>query len=271
MNKYVYTTWEEAVLWLKKQKDQSSLVKDAYFDDPLTGAAERFYKGREWAAVKQYLPKKIGKVLDLGAGRGIASYAFASEGWKTVALEPDPSEFVGAGAIRQLRGETELNIEVVEEVGEKLPFNDETFSLIYCRQALHHADDLEKLCHEIGRVLKPQGIFIATREHVLSRKEDLTKFFEIHPLHGLYGGEYAYELKTYLHAITSAGIRVKKILNPFESDINLYPNTKNNLKFSIAQRLIFLNHKMIPDLLLKYIGRFDKTPGRLYSFVGYKI
>ena len=262
--------WEDAVLWLREQKD-CSIIRDAFFDDPLISAAERYYKSSEWKAVKCYLPKPTGKALDLGAGRGISSYALASDGWDTIALEPDKSEIVGVGAIQQLKYETGLSIDIVEDYGENLPFNDETFSLVYCRQVLHHANNLNKLCHEIGRVLKPQGIFIATREHVISRKEDLNKFLEIHPLHRLYGGEYAYELKTYLHAITTAGIRVKKVLNPFESDINLYPNTKNNLKSSIAKRLIFLNHKMIPDLLLKYIGRYDKTPGRLYSFVGYKI
>ena len=42
------------------------------------------------------------QALDLGAGRGISSYALAREGWQVTALEPDPSMLIGAGAIRSL-------------------------------------------------------------------------------------------------------------------------------------------------------------------------
>lgn len=270
MNKITYTSWEEAVLWLRNQENHSSLVQEAYFDDPLIEAAERFYNGREWAAVKKYLPKVKVKALDLGAGRGIASYALASDGWDTVALEPDPSDIVGAGAIRQLRNESRLSIKIVEELGEHLPFEDSTFDVVYCRQALHHAKILQKLCKEMGRVLKPKGVFVATREHVISRKEDLPDFLDNHPLHKLYGGEYAYKLNTYLDAIKSSGIRLTKIINPLESDINLYPNTKHTIKSLIAKRLIVISPKIIPDIVLKFLGYLDKTPGRLYSFIGYK-
>jgi len=266
-----HTTWEEAVIWLKNQKDQSSLIKEAYFDDPLIGAAERFYNGSEWAAVKEYLPNIQHKALDLGAGRGIASYALSSEGWDTIALEPDHSDVVGAGAIRHLKKETGLPISIIEEYGEQLPFKDDTFLLVYCRQALHHAKNLQKLCKEIGRVLKTGGTLIATREHVISRKEDLPIFLGKHPLHKLYGGEHAYQLSTYLGSIESAGIELIKVLNPLESDINLYPITQKDIKEHIAKRLPFVSHKWIPDVLLKIIGKFDKTPGRLFSFIGQKI
>jgi SAM-dependent methyltransferase len=96
----VANTWEQAVEWLRQQPDQQTLVRDCYFDDPLIEACERFVNSEEWQATLRYLPRVTGKVLDLGAGRGISSYGLAKAGWQVTALEPDPSNLVGAGAIR---------------------------------------------------------------------------------------------------------------------------------------------------------------------------
>jgi len=69
------------------------------------------------------------------------------------------SAFADAGAIRSLCRETNLDVNVVQEWGERLPFPDSSFDLVYCRQSLHHARDLPRLCREIGRVLRDGGTF----------------------------------------------------------------------------------------------------------------
>jgi len=263
-------TWEEAVLWLKSQPEQEKLVYSCFYDDPLIKAANRYYNSTEWAAVRSLLPQSCGKALDLGAGRGIASYALAQDNWETTALEPDSSDIVGAGAIRMLAKESGLSIRVIEEWGEELPFSDETFDLIYGRQVLHHARDLQQLCKEISRVLKKDGFFIATREHVITKSEDLKQFFEKHPLHKLYGGENAYLLKEYVDAIKQSGISITLILNPFESNINLYPQTIRELKIKLSKRIKFPYPNAIPSFLLRLFGFLSNTPGRLYTFIGRK-
>jgi SAM-dependent methyltransferase len=260
--------WEGAVLWLRGQPDQADLVRACFYDDPLIGAARRFHECDEWRAVRELLPRQAGCALDVGAGRGISSYALAREGWQVTALEPDPSALVGAEAIRSLAREAVLDIDVVQERGERLPFADASFDLVCCRQSLHHARDLRQLCAEIGRVLRDSGTFIATREHVISRPEDLPKFLESHPLHHLYGGENAYMLNDYTTAIESAGIRLNRVLNPLQSEINLYPETLAGVKRRIAARFSFPLPGVIPDFVLGILGDFLKLPGRLYSFAG---
>ena len=256
--------------WLRSQPDQQDLVRACFFDDPVIDAARRYYQSPEWNEVRRFLPPGKGKALDLGAGRGISSYALATDGWETSALEPDPSELVGAGAIRSLMIGTGVSIHVVEQWGESLPFDDATFDLVYARQALHHARDLRQLCAEIGRVLKSGGTFIATREHVISKPDDLEAFLAKHPLHYLYGGESAYTTSEYRNAIEEGGIRLIQVLNPLESDINLHPETRSSIKAIAARRLHFPFPTLIPGFLLDFAGSLMNTPGRLYTFVGRK-
>lgn len=263
------STWEASVQWLREQPDQQELVRAAFYDDPLIAAATRYADSSEWAAIRALLPAPQGAALDIGAGRGIASFALARDGWSVSALEPDSSNLVGAGAIRGLATEAGLDITVVQEWGESLPFADNSFAVVHCRQVLHHARDLGQLCTEIQRVLQPGGIVVATREHVISRKEDLDAFLASHPLHYLYGGEHAYLLSEYVQALTATGLRMEQVLNPFASNINLYPATLDSLRADFARRL-HVPAWLIPDLALRLYGALSKTPGRLYTFVARK-
>jgi SAM-dependent methyltransferase len=263
-------TWEQSVLWLKSQPEQDALVKACFYDDPLLSAAERFHLSTEWKAVRKLIGPPRGNALDIGAGRGISAFALAKDGWATVAIEPDASEVVGAGAIRRLAVEADVRIEVVENWGEALPFENNSFSLVYTRQVLHHARDLSQLCSEIGRILKPGGIMITTREHVLSHHRDLDEFLKRHPLHALYGGENAYLIDEYLDAIKAAGIKLSKVLNPLASDINLYPETQYAVKARMARKLRLPSAALIPNVLLSLRGKLQKDPGRLYTFFGFK-
>lgn len=278
-------TWEQAVQWLRDQPDQQDLVKACYFDDPLLEAAERYLQSVEWNAIATLLPSPQGKALDLGAGRGISSYALARDGWQVTALEPNPSNLVGAGAIRSLATQSNLNISVVSEYSEKLPFSDDNFDVVNCRQVLHHARDLPQTCREIFRVLKPGGVMVATREHVISKREDLTAFLDAHLLHKFYGGEHAFLLDEYLSALYSAGLYVQRAMAPLDSPINYFPMTPEQF-FTHCTRpaaaligrsttnILFNQRHMLGRALMKWLvtalNQRDQTPGRLYSFLAVK-
>lgn len=277
-------TWAQAVQTLRDDPKQEALVRACYYDDPLREAADRFRRSQEWQLIAAHLPNVPGDALDLGAGRGISSYALACEGWRVTALEPDPSTLVGAGAIESLVVETGLPIRVVCDYSETLPFPNNSFDLIHCRQVLHHAQDLLQTCREIGRVLKPGGMLIATREHVISRPEDLQIFLDQHPLHHLYGGENAFLLRDYTKAIRKGGLRLVYSLAPFDSAINYFPATDHQIDEVCQGYLSRLTGKQIAARLfnnpvyghrVKAICRkvsnvINQTPGRLYSFVAIK-
>lgn len=272
-------TWEQAVQWLRDQPDKVQLVADCYYDDPLHGAAERFWSSEEWRAVQVLLDGRTGVALDVGAGRGIASYALAKDGFAVIALEPNPSSLVGATAINSLAKETNTDIQVCEEFSERLPFEDNSFDVVYARAVLHHTSNLNSACSEFQRVLKPGGVLLAVREHVISKKTDLQGFFDIHPLHHLYGGENAFLLEEYEAAIRQAGFADIQIISPWHSPINFAPHTIDSLKNEISYRFGFLaslvlrllNVPSIWKLVLNLLSVSDRRPGRLYSFLAHKI
>jgi SAM-dependent methyltransferase len=275
----MFRTWEQAVQWLRDQPDKRDLVEAAYYDDPLLATATRYWRSEEWAAVRSMLPPSGGRALDVGAGRGIASFALAKDGYAVTALEPDGSALVGGQAIRDLAQASGLEIDVKQEFSEKLPFDDGMFEVVFARAVLHHTRDLKSACQEFFRVLKPGGRLIAVREHVISRPEDLAAFLDIHPLHKLYGGENAFLLSQYEEAIRSAGFQLDAVLSPLESPINYAPYTLKTLQAELAQRAdvrvpgagaLLRRLLAVPGvwpLVRPLLRRFDHRPGRLYSFI----
>jgi len=258
------------VSWLRAQPDQAELVRACFYDDPLLAAAERYRASPEWQAMRRLVPAEPGRALDLGAGRGIVAHALAREGWEVVAVEPDPSAVVGAGAVRQLAGDAGVEIDVVQEWGERLPFRDGSFDLVVARAVLHHARDLPALCREVARVLASDGRFVAAREHVVSSPEDVPRFQASHPLHRLYGGENAYRRREYERALRGAGLRLDRVLNPYASDVNLFPETRDAVRARLARRLR-VPRWAFPAAALPLLGALDRTPGRLYTFVGSRV
>jgi SAM-dependent methyltransferase len=272
-------SWEEAVRWLCLQPGQENLIRAAYYDDPLDDACERYWQSSEWAAVRKLISVGPGAALDTGAGRGIASYALARDGYSVTALEPDPSDFVGSGAIRGMTERQKLPIRVVEEITDPLPFADASFDLIFARAVLHHIPDLSQAMREFHRILKPGGKLLAIREHVLSKNEDLPAFLNAHPLHNFYGGEMAYCLPVYIDAIESSGLSVTRVLAPLDSVINYAPLSSGQVAHALAQQFTkglpvatqiaqsALRTPGIGTLLRKAAARFDHRPGRHYSFL----
>ena len=266
-------TWEEAVRWCLAQPQMAGLARDAYFGDPVD-AARRYRDSAEYAEVRRMLPAQPGRALDLGAGNGILSWALATDGWAVTAVEPDPSDLVGAGAIRTLAERTGESIAVIEAFGEAIPLEAAGFDLVVARQVLHHARDLPAFCAEMRRLSRPDATILTLRDHVISGPSQLQPFLDGHPLHHLYGGENAFTLAEYRAALAAAGLRVRREMRSFQSVVNYDPMPQAE----VLDRLAALTGPARP-LLRAALGAVpfaavaagaaaaDRRPGRLVSFL----
>jgi ubiquinone/menaquinone biosynthesis C-methylase UbiE len=277
--------WEEAVKHLRTIPEQAGLVRDAYLDEDNIEAAKRFASSEEFREVLTILQESVTlprpwTVLDIGSGNGIAAYAFARSGSNVFALEPDPSDEIGTGAIRRLQKIFALNIEILEHSAEKISLADGVADIAYVRQALHHASDLQAVLNEIHRVLRPGGCLLACREHVVDDDKQLEAFLASHPLHPWYGGEHAYSLDMYRRCIRDAGFRLKKTLGPFETVINVAPASIDDMICALATRLKFPGSRSLVaglwrrettrSICSRILAGVTRIPGRLYSFVALK-
>jgi SAM-dependent methyltransferase len=274
-------TSEDVVLMFRNSPERSELVDLAYWDEDVVAAADRFWASEEYQAIREllsrWLPRRRLRILDLGAGVGFSSYAFARDGHEAIAVEPDPSEVVGRGALLELARRSGLEIRCLDGVGEQLPPEVEDVDLVYTRQVLHHASDLRQMVREGYRMLPPGGFLLATREHVVSRPEDLPVFLERHDTHRYLKNEHAYTLGEYLDAFRAAGFLARTVIGPSSSSINRYPLSDEMFRQNCARALskrfgravarALGSHAGMLWLYAKLQDRKNEMPGRLYSFL----
>ncbi len=279
MTEGVFVSYGEAVRRLRLDPSCSELIHAAYLDQDPSAAWRRFVASEEWLDVQKILELREHmdhepKVLDIGCGNGIASMAFLDQGCRVTALDPDTDPSVGIGAFSEIHHE---RLSVLRGFVENLPFVDCCFDLLYGRQVLHHFVDLKSGLAQCRRVLKPMGRAFFCREHIVDGANGLAEFLQNHPLHKLHGGENAYPLAYYLEAFKDSGLHVVKVLGPFDSPINHFPTSSQEVRgwLYVGLRRRFGSHlgtllaevRWIEQAYRRYLSRKLKTPGRLYSFL----
>ena len=269
---------DDAIRQLRRDPQYADLVHHAYLGPDVLDSAQRFLRSSEFREVMRLLDGRIGgrSILDVGAGIGVASSAFARNGAQMVyALEPDRSELVGLGAMeRVIDG---LPVQAVQGVVENLPLADESLDIVYGRQVFHHTSDLERAVRECARVLRKGGIFLACREHVIKDEADRDAFLQSHVVHQLAGGENAYRLGEYTGTIDRAGLQLQAIYSTFESVINYFPMTTQDIEYH-RRKMIRNQWGRIGSLLNRLPGLrslvqsfIDMSyPGNMYSFLAIK-
>jgi ubiquinone/menaquinone biosynthesis C-methylase UbiE len=287
-------TWEQTIEYIRTQPEYKELVEEAYFDSNLSANVERFKKSSEFETtlqlIKEYAPNAK-SIIDIGAGNGISTIAFAMKGFDVISIEPDPSATIGAGAIRTLVKDYALsNVEVYEKFAEELNLPENNFDVVYARQSMHHAYDLQSFINECSRVLKKGGILITVRDHVVFDHSDKQFFLKEHPLHKFYGGENAFHPNEYKNAFLQANLKLEKELKYFDSPINYFPaqyeskiSKYNSLRAGAMEKLgkkigplaqfDFIKNLYLRRAGLTYEQFFNETKvaGRMYTYISKKI
>lgn len=91
------------------------------------------------------------KLLEAGCGRGDVLKGFQSLGLDVYGLD------ISETAIELNKG---INIEIADLEKEKMPYNDNTFDIVYSKSLLEHFYYPERYINEAFRVLKPGGMLL---------------------------------------------------------------------------------------------------------------
>lgn len=113
-------------------------------------------------------PAQTGLMLDLGCGLGRQSTEMIRRGYKVTGIDYSPS---------LLRQADAAGVPVAAADALRLPFEAETFDLVYTIGVLHHLKDAEtqaSACREVARVLKPGGRFLI---HESNPRNPLFRFY----------------------------------------------------------------------------------------------
>ncbi len=98
----------------------------------------------------------FGDALEIGAGTGYFSLNLAQLGLigRPTATDISPGMLTTLAATAAALG---LTVSTVATEAEELPFEDQSFDLVFGHAVLHHVPDLDRAFNEFRRVLRPGG------------------------------------------------------------------------------------------------------------------
>ncbi|MGI2035368.1 class I SAM-dependent methyltransferase [Rhizobium panacihumi] len=208
-------------------------LRESYIFKDHGVSLEKYIASEEFREISALIDARYQRPVDLfdvGAGNGVCAAAFAIAGHQAMAIEPGNSNIGGIEAIVAM---AEAGTRIDQTIKERLRWaqadiltysSDEKYDVVLCRQALHHFADPYLALNNIANLLKPGGMALFVREHVIFDEEDKQLFLAGHPLQKFYGGENAYRVDEYEDFIEKSGLQLTKTLKFADSPINYEPH-----------------------------------------------
>jgi SAM-dependent methyltransferase len=111
----------------------------------------RFGQDRRLEMVREHVPLESARILDIGCGIGTYVKRFRQYSDEVYGVDVEPERVAKAS-------ETLPNIQLAR--GEKLPFPDDWFDLVFSNEVIEHVDDDRQTIREAVRVTKPGGYVV---------------------------------------------------------------------------------------------------------------
>jgi 2-polyprenyl-6-hydroxyphenyl methylase/3-demethylubiquinone-9 3-methyltransferase len=118
-------TWWDENAWLNLLRTSLNPARVGYLRD---------------AVAEHGLDPAASRALDVGCGGGLMAEDVARLGFSVTGVDPSTGSLQTA---REHARQSGLDIEYVEGTGERLPFDDARFVLVYCCDVLEHVDDVD--------------------------------------------------------------------------------------------------------------------------------
>jgi 2-polyprenyl-6-hydroxyphenyl methylase/3-demethylubiquinone-9 3-methyltransferase len=97
------------------------------------------------------------RLLDIGCGGGVLAEEFARLGCQVTGIDIATESIAVARAHARTQG---LLIDYQTGSAAQLPFDGSSFEVVSCCDALEHIPEWEQVIAEVGRILKPGGLFL---------------------------------------------------------------------------------------------------------------
>ena len=188
-------------------------------------------------------------VLDLGCGEGnsvdLFSRTMPSAQWHGVDIESSPEV--------QQRTREDLNVQTYD--GTNLPYDSDTFDIIYSNQVLEHVRHPDLLLPQVMKALKPGGLFIGSVSYL--EPHHSRSIFNFTP-YGLARvvEDAGLELKEIRPGIDSVSLIFRQMLGGPRFLDFLFRWSPLNLAIGSAGVLFRLPPEMTAFLKIQYSGQF---------------
>ena len=99
----------------------------------------------------------VKRALEVGCGIGVvASYLSDKYQWDVTGIDLDPEQI----KIAKNDNIENEHLKFFKADVKELPFENGEFDVVLSFDVLHHIPDWDKALHEIGRVLRPEGLYL---------------------------------------------------------------------------------------------------------------
>ena len=145
-------------LYYSLYDDVDNKLSQAQLLEALDQLEDMFRLRDHMAVVDMPLNNLFGKhVLEFGSGSGGHSALFAKYGAIVTSADITLVRAVSTQNKFRLLGELAGGCQAIQSDAEHLPFNDNSFDIVYSNGVLHHTSDSQGAVAEVYRVLKREG------------------------------------------------------------------------------------------------------------------
>ena len=159
---------------IESQADEDETTSSTSIERGRPSYSWRFGQDRRLEMVRRYVPLEDARILDVGCGIGTYVRRFRRFSTDVHGLEVEPERVAEASVDLP---------NIVQGVGEALPWPDDHFDLVFSNEVIEHVEDDRRTAHEMVRVTRPGGSIVVFAPNRLYPFET----------HGAYiGGRYVF-------------------------------------------------------------------------------
>jgi 2-polyprenyl-3-methyl-5-hydroxy-6-metoxy-1,4-benzoquinol methylase len=168
-------------------------------------------RNEEFNYIVKNFPERKKSVLEIGAGTGWQSKLLSERGYNVKAIDLPTSNY-----------KTRRIWDVIDYNGEKIPFGESTFDIVFSSNVMEHVPHVTQIQDEIHRILKRDGILIhvmpTTTWRILTNITHVIKYWSKPTIHGVHSRtlreeRYFFSSENWRNILCDNNFELKKVYN----------------------------------------------------------